>query len=118
MLFAPKNLTAVLALLTLGALTTPAEAQEKPAKVVICAACHGEQGKSTLPIYPNLAGQHRSYLEQALKAYRSGRDKNALMNPQAMNLTNQDIEDLAAWYSSRPAIVYVPTVDPGTGTIR
>ena len=73
-------------------------------KAQICEACHGLDGKSVLPEYPNLAGQHESYLAKALKDYRSGLRQNAIMAGFVANLTDQDIEDLAAWYASQDGL--------------
>ena len=70
-----------------------------------CVACHGNDGLGILPEYPNLAGQQQDYLEHALKAYRSGQRKNAVMAGMASTLTDDDIEQLAAYYShQRPAL--------------
>ncbi|NIP17212.1 MAG: c-type cytochrome [Xanthomonadales bacterium] len=65
-----------------------------------CAACHGADGRGTDPSYPVLAGQHASYLARALKDYRDGRRRNPIMGGFAGQLSDQDIEDLAAWYAS------------------
>ncbi|MGQ7248608.1 c-type cytochrome [Halomonas sp. V046] len=72
-------------------------------KIAACAACHGSDGISTAPIYPNLAGQHAPYLEGALKAYREGQrggGMSAIMAPQATALSDQDIADIAAYFAS------------------
>ena len=74
------------------------------AKSVPCQACHGVDGKAISPDYPNLGGQYASYLEKALRDYRDGRRTNVIMAPMAANLTNQDIEDLAAWYASQEGL--------------
>ena len=66
-----------------------------------CAACHGVDGNSTNPEWPKLAQQGAPYLELQLKLFRDGLRKNALMSPQAANLTDQDIADLAAYYASQ-----------------
>ena len=79
----------------------PARGQEKSQ---VCHACHGNDGKSVDPNYPNLAGQYESYLVKALSDYRSGARQNAIMNGFAASLTNQDIEDLAAWYASQEGL--------------
>lgn len=79
----------------------PARGQEKAAT---CEACHGKTGISIDPNYPNLAGQHFSYLVKALSDYRSGDRNNAIMASFAANLTNQDIEDLAAWFASQEGL--------------
>lgn len=73
-------------------------------KITVCAACHGVDGKSTANIYPHLAGQWAPYLESSLKAYRAGERTGAMtmmMTPQAANLTDQDIADIAAYYSQQ-----------------
>jgi cytochrome c553 len=79
----------------------PAKGQEKAAT---CEACHGKTGISIDPIYPNLAGQHSSYLVKALSDYRSGDRTNPIMAGFAANLSNQDILDLAAWFSSQEGL--------------
>ncbi len=68
-------------------------------KTQTCQACHGVDGLGTDPSYPVLAGQHSSYIIRALSDYRNGTRKNAIMGGFARNLTDQDIEDLAGWYS-------------------
>lgn len=65
-----------------------------------CAACHGTQGISVAPIYPNLAGQKEQYLVAQLKAFRDGTRKNAIMEPMAKNLSDTDIANLAAYIST------------------
>jgi cytochrome c553 len=84
---------------------------DKPDKVAVCAACHGETGASQGPTFPKLAGQQPSYIEHALHAYQSGERKNAVMAPQAAALADADIKALALWYSSQPAKVYVPDIE-------
>lgn len=67
---------------------------------VTCHACHGEDGNLALAEdYPIIAGQHFSYLVHALRAYRDGDRDHALMSSFARDLSDQDIRDLAAWYS-------------------
>lgn len=78
--------------------------------VATCGACHGKTGHSTIGMYPNLAGQYNDYLEHALKAYRSGERKNAIMNAQAKNLTDDQIEALANYFAQQPPAVYVPAL--------
>lgn len=70
-----------------------------------CVACHGNDGIGILPEYPSLTGQHADYLEFALKAYRSGQRKNAVMAGMATALTDDDIEQLAEYYArQRPGL--------------
>ena len=73
-------------------------------KAATCEACHGKTGISIDPNYPNLAGQHFSYLVKALSDYRSGARDNAIMASFATQLSNQDIEDLAAWFASQEGL--------------
>ena len=92
------------------AAAAPAAAGGKPVQVAVCAACHGENGISASPLFPNLAGQHRSYIEVALKGYKSGARKNAVMAGQAAGLSDADIKALSVWYSSQKPVLY--TVSP------
>lgn len=67
-----------------------------------CQACHGADGNGVgNPIYPILAGQYADYLAQALKSYRSGDRVNVIMQGFAGTLSDQDIADLAAYFSSQ-----------------
>lgn len=65
-----------------------------------CQRCHGEKGLSNNPNYPNLAGQQEKYLIQALKDYKNGKRKNYEMKSIAIQLSDSNIKDLAAYYSS------------------
>lgn len=69
-------------------------------KAQICIACHGVGGNSNNPEWPNLSQQSKRYLIDQLHMFRDGIRKNALMNAQAMNLSDQDIIDLASYYNS------------------
>lgn len=71
-------------------------------KANTCAACHGAAGVSNNPLWPNLAGQKDQYLIAQIKAFRDGQRENAMMAPMVKPLSDQDIEDLAAYYSSLP----------------
>lgn len=73
-----------------------------------CQACHGIDGVSRLPDAPNLAGQNEVYLVKSLHDYRMGARKNEVMSVMAPTLSNQDVLDLAAWYSSIPVEVKLP----------
>jgi cytochrome c553 len=85
-----------------------AEGVAKPEAVGVCAACHGENGVSKIPIYPILAGQQRSYIEHSLHAYKDGSRKNPIMGAQAANLSDADIKALALWFSSQTPVLYTP----------
>ena len=69
------------------------------AKSANCTGCHGRNGKSTNPNNPNLAGQKEAYLVKAIKAYRDGERKDPMMSSMVTGLSDQDIADLAAFYS-------------------
>jgi cytochrome c553 len=70
----------------------------------VCATCHGPAGNQpAAPENPILAGQHPDYLAKALKDYKSGKRKNPVMSTFAGMLSEQDIENLAAWFSSQPS---------------
>ena len=73
-----------------------------------CASCHGLNGIATLPEAPNLAGQSPFYLQAQLKAFRSGDRKQEQMSIIAQDLSDQDIENLAAWYSSIKVTAKMP----------
>ncbi len=70
------------------------------AKSVTCAACHGANGVSVNPEWPNLAGQHAKYTVEQLKAFKEGKRNNALMNGQAMMLSEEDMQNLAVYFES------------------
>lgn len=76
------------------------------AKSATCVACHGANGISPVPIYPNLAGQKEAYLVNVLQAYKSRERQGgnaAVMWGIAAPLSEQDIANLAAYYASLPA---------------
>jgi cytochrome c553 len=70
-------------------------------KSAVCMACHGPTGTSPNPLWPNLAGQKAPYLVKQLKAFKSGARKDPIMAPMAAPLSDQDMENLAAYYSSQ-----------------
>jgi cytochrome c553 len=76
-------------------------AQAGQAKSATCVACHGVDGNSVNPEWPKLAGQHPEYIVKQLQAFKSGARKNPLMSPMAAPLSDQDMEDLAAYFSSQ-----------------
>ena len=66
-----------------------------------CAMCHGREGESASAIYPRLAAQHPDYIVKQLKDFRNGRRKSDTMADMAKDLTDEDIGQLSAWFSSR-----------------
>jgi cytochrome c553 len=77
-------------------------------KSALCATCHGPTGDGDNDEYPKLAGQYANYLGQALKDYRSGERKNAVMAGFAATLTVGDIEALSAWFASQQGGLSAP----------
>lgn len=88
----------------------PAAAADRAAGAVkvkeVCQACHGLDGNSKSPEYPRLGGQHPDYLAQALRDYKSGARKNPIMNGFAATLSEQDIENVAAYFAAQPQVVF------------
>lgn len=74
------------------------------AKSVSCQACHGPTGNGENAAFPKLAGQYQDYLLHALTAYTNGDRTNAIMQGMAAPLSEQDREDLAAWYASQKGL--------------
>ena len=66
-----------------------------------CVACHGPDGNSPSPIFPRLAGQYADYLLKTLVDYRSGERDNAVMKAFAMQLSDQEMEDVSAFYANQ-----------------
>lgn len=100
-----KHLIAI-ALASVAAMSSQAAfAEGDPAagksKSGICIACHGPTGMSTQDIWPNLAAQRFGYLVKQLKAYRDGSRNDQIMAPIAKGLSDQDIDDLAAYYATQ-----------------
>jgi cytochrome c553 len=77
-----------------------ADAAAGKAKTATCVACHGANGISNNDMWPNLAGQKQGYLIAQMKAFRDGDRKNPMMSPMAAGLSDDDIANIAAYYSS------------------
>ncbi len=107
-----KMVSAALAGLIIGLAAAPAWAAGDKvagkAKSTTCAACHGMDGNSANPQFPKLAGQHASYIVKQLQDFQHKRRVDPTMSPQAANLSEQDMADLAAYYEAQP-------VKPGMG---
>ena len=88
-------------------------AEEKPAAAkpdlvkgeaayaAVCAACHGADGNSAVPIQPKLAHQHPEYLVKQLEEFKSGKRKNAVMQGFAATLTPEDMRNISFWAASQ-----------------
>lgn len=98
-----KKFTLILGAVALAAASGAAmagDAAAGKAKAAACAGCHGANGVSAVPNYPNLAGQKEAYLIKALKDFKSGARKDPTMSAMAAPLSDADIENLAAYFSS------------------
>jgi cytochrome c553 len=99
------NKIAVIVILVLGAFSTAAlaagDAAAGQAKSGTCVACHGPTGQSPNDLWPNLAGQKPGYLVKQMKAFRDGARADPMMSPMAKGLTDADIDNLAAFFSSQ-----------------
>jgi len=83
-----------------SAVALAGDAEAGKAKAAICAGCHGANGVSSNPLWPNLAGQKEGYIVKQLKAFRDGTRADPMMSPMAKPLTDADIENVAAYFSS------------------
>ncbi len=81
-------------------LNAAGDAEAGKTKSAVCAACHGNDGISALPMNPNLAGQVPGYIAAQLAAFQSGERNNAIMQGQVNGLSSEDMADLDAYYSS------------------
>lgn len=99
-----KKLLLMVSLASVAALGTAHAAGDAAAgktKSAACMACHGTDGNSAAPNFPKLAGQHPDYIVKQLKEFKSGDRKDPTMNGMAAPLSDQDMEDLAAYYSTQ-----------------
>jgi len=87
-----------------GETVTKGDAARGKEKVAVCTACHGEAGISPAPNWPNLAGQHKDYLVHSIKQYRDGGRADPVMMGQVLNLTDQDIKDIASYYAEQSGL--------------
>ena len=92
--------TAAVLLGTAAAAIAQSDSAAGRTKAVACAACHGPLGLSTQPDAPHLAGQPALYVAAQLRAYRSGARKHEVMTLMAKPLSDDDIQQLAAWFAS------------------
>lgn len=96
-----SRITLCLSILLLGTSVHAAgDAAAGSGKAVLCAACHGAEGISSNDIWPNLKAQKYGYLVKQIKAFRDGSRLDPSMQPMVANLTDEDIENLAAYFSS------------------
>ena len=96
------------ALLAAGTTAAAAELAGAKEKAAQCFVCHGADGLAKVPDAPNLAGQNGAYLVKALRDYRSGKRENEVMSMMAKNLSDQDINLVASYFSSIAVTVKAP----------
>lgn len=92
---------AIAALASFGSANAAGDAAAGKSKSMTCAACHGADGNSVVADNPKLAGQHADYLLKQLRDFKSGKRKNPIMSGQVAALSDQDMQDLAAYFSSQ-----------------
>lgn len=113
--FIITTLSAV-AIISAGSLMAAGNAETGKTKAATCLACHGPDGNSIAPNFPNLAAQGEAYMVKQMKAFKAGERKDATMNAMAMALDDQAMEDIAAFYSSqkiKPGLADPKQVDAG-----
>ena len=95
-----KYLLVLLAVTSLSSIAYAGDAEAGKAKSALCAACHGPEGVSPNDLWPNLAGQKPGYLIKQLKMFKDGSRKDPMMSPMAAPLSDEDVDNLAAYFSS------------------
>lgn len=102
-----KIIALAVTLVTLGlaASAVAGDAEKGKAKAATCTPCHGADGNSASPDFPRIAGQNADYMTHVLAHYKAGtKRKNAIMAAMVTNLSKQDIEDLAAYFSRQQGL--------------
>ena len=110
-----KRLIMIITTLALTAITGSGLAAGDPAagqtKSMVCSACHGADGNSSNSDYPSLAGQVPGYIAQQLANFKSGIRSSTIMGGMAQTLTEEDMANLDAWYSSQQPTIYTLAVN-------
>jgi cytochrome c553 len=98
-------------MLAAGGVQAAGDVEAGKAKSAVCMACHGPDGNSPNPIWPKLAGQHPSYIKKQLHDFKGGARTDPLMAPMAAPLSEGEMDDLAAYFSSQTQTVGVAAAD-------
>lgn len=106
-----RNAFLGVALLCIALVSGAANADGK-AKAMACGACHGADGNSSNPIWPNLAGQHAGYLVKQAQAFKSGSRQNPSMAPMVINLPDEDIVEISGYFAAQAP--RIATIDVAT----
>lgn len=93
---------------TAAAAGDPTAGREKAAQ---CQQCHGLDGNSPTPQFPNIGGQHAKYIVQSLRDYKTGARQDPVMAAFVAALSEQDLKDLAAWYASQGGLYTIEFKD-------
>ena len=103
MLFIKKSILTItiIGFMTISPVSLAADAEAGRGKAQTCAVCHSADGNSVNPIWPVLAGQHAGYLEKQMRDFRDGKRKNEQMSGMMAPLSDEDIADLAAFFSQQ-----------------
>jgi cytochrome c553 len=102
-----KIITIVCGALLMGAVASAGAAGNAAAgkeKAKACATCHGVDGNSASADFPKLAGQNADYIVKSLQGYKASTRKNPIMAPMAANLSQRDMDDLAAYFSQQQGL--------------
>lgn len=94
------TLIAVSAMTVSTASIAAGDAAKGKIKAAACGACHGADGMSKSPTFPNLKGQKEMYLNKQMKAFKAGTRKDPIMNGQAKGLSDADMANLSAYYAN------------------
>ena len=92
-------------LLVAGGAQAAGDAAAGKEKAAVCVACHSADGNSVNPMWPKLAEQHSNYIVKQLQDFKSGARKDPLMSSQAVALTDDDMQNLAAYFSSQKVVI-------------
>lgn len=95
------SLIAALVVVAATSFTARSQTATPPARLGLCAACHGASGYASMPGVPNLAGQRLDYLREALKQYRDGRRDVPVMRAAIGPVNAAELDQLARWYSAQ-----------------
>ncbi len=112
-----KRAALFLGLLVAGSMTVAHAAGNAAAgktKSMACQGCHGVNGESISPAYPNLAGQSAGYLVKQLTDFKDGKRSNPIMSGMVASLSPQDMQDVAAYFSSQKPVFVATKADPET----
>lgn len=101
-------------LLTQSIAVQAADPEAGKQRAAACGGCHGATGIAPAPNFPNLAGQKSAYLAKALADYKSGARPDPTMKAMASGLSDEEIENIAAYYSSLPGknVALTPAATP------